>query len=173
VTIDAVPVNGTWWRHVPAGADVLSRPDHPPDLRWQHGDVVEGVYFADSPATAWAEWYRWIAEVGLPPVQALPRDLWRWDIDLSRVAELSTAERLRALGLELPRPGQADWPPFQEAGHRLYRDGWTALLAPSAARPEGRILCVFRDDEQVAGARPVPPPERFDEPPAPPMGMTT
>jgi hypothetical protein len=44
-------------------------------MRWQHGDVVEGWYFADTPETVWAEWYRWLAEAGLPPMQTLPREL--------------------------------------------------------------------------------------------------
>jgi RES domain-containing protein len=171
--IDARHVGGTWWRQVPAGADVLYRPEEPPDMRWQHGEVVEGLYLADSPETAWAEWYRWLAEAGLPPKQALPRDLWRWDVALPRVADLSNAEQLAGLGLAVPRPGWREWSAFQGAGDRLYLEGWPALLAPSAARPSGQVLCVFRDRDLPSGLRPVPPPDRFDEPPAPPTGMTT
>jgi RES domain len=173
VTVDAVPVSGTWWRQIPAGAHVFDRPDQPPDLRWQHGEVVEGMYFADSPETAWAEWYRWLAEVGVPPLQAMPRDLWKWEIAIPRAADLSTAGRLAALDLRPPRPGRLDWPSFQAVGDRLYREGWPALVAPSAARAAGLVLCVFRDEHEPPGVRPVPPPERFDEPPAPPRGMTT
>jgi RES domain-containing protein len=170
---EATHVSGTWWRHVPAGGDVLHRPADPPDLRWQHGDVVEGLYFADSPETAWAEWYRWLAEAGIPPTQALPRDLWRWDVALPRVADLSSPERLEEHGLGMPSPGQRDWPTFQTVGDELYGDGWPGLLAPSAARPDGLILCVFREVRRPPGVEPVPPPERFDRPPTPPTGMRT
>jgi hypothetical protein len=108
VGIEATHVSGTWWRHLPAGGDVLYVPPDPPNMRWQHGEVVEGLYLADSTETAWGEWYRWLAETGLPPMQALPRDLWQWDIAMPRVADLSTEGRLAELGLGLPKPGRAD-----------------------------------------------------------------
>ncbi len=173
MTVETTHVSGTWWRHVPAGADAFYRPDHPADMRWQHGAVVEGWYFADRPETAWAEWYRWLAEAGLPPLQALPRELWRWEVGLPRVADLTTEARLSDCGLGMPTPGRVDWPAFQKTGDDLYARGWRALLAPSAARPEGLVLCVFRDAERPAGLQPIPPPERFDEPPTPPTGMRT
>jgi hypothetical protein len=47
-----------WWRHVPTGADVYFEPPDPADNRWQRGTIVEALYFADSEATVWAEWYR-------------------------------------------------------------------------------------------------------------------
>ena len=58
-------------------------------------------------------------------------------------------------------------------GEALYREGWAGLTAPSAARPDHAVLCLFRAGDAVSGARPVPPPRRVDEPPAPPTGMTT
>jgi hypothetical protein len=56
--VDATSISGTWFRHIPAGADIFYEPPDPPDNRWQRGSVVEAVYFADSEETAWAEWYR-------------------------------------------------------------------------------------------------------------------
>jgi len=47
------------------------------------------------------------------------------------------------------------------------------LLAPSAARPDGKVLCLFRDQHGVVGAEPLPPPRRIDEPPPPPVGLRT
>jgi RES domain-containing protein len=166
-------VSGTWWRQVPAGADPLYRPEEPPDGRWQHGDVVEAMYFADSAATAWAEWYRRLAETGIPPLQALPRELWAWEVSLTRVADLRGDEELASLGLGRPGPNRHDWPAFQAVGDALCEDGWPALIAPSAARPEGFVLCVFRAVERPPGVAPMPPPRLFDEPPPPPQGMTT
>ena len=58
---------GTWFRHVPAGFDAYHRPPEPADNRWQRGEVVDALYFADSEETVWAEWYRFLAEAGLPP----------------------------------------------------------------------------------------------------------
>ena len=84
-----VSLEGVWFRQIPAGADPLSRPPDPPDGRWQRASVVGAIYFADSPATVWAEWYRWLAEAAIPPAMALPRDLWQWEIDLPRVADVA------------------------------------------------------------------------------------
>ena len=70
------------------------RPADPADNRWQRGAIVEALYFGDSEATVWAEWYRFLAEAGLPPSQGLPRDLWRWEISLPEVADLADDGRL-------------------------------------------------------------------------------
>jgi RES domain-containing protein len=146
----------------------------PASSRWQRGHVVGAVYLADSPQTAWAEWYRHLAERAIPPMQTLPRELWRWHVHLERVANMRTAEALAACELPMPRPSHADWRPFQRVGEALHRAGWPALVAPSAARPSGLVLCVFRPGtHRPAGIEPIPPGERVDEPPAPPRGMTT
>lgn len=169
----ATAVSGAWWRHAPAGGDPLYRPAHPASGRWQRGHVVEGMYLADSPDTAWAEFYRYLAEVGQPPDAALPRDLWRWRVALPRVADLRDPTTQRALALAAPRPDRGDWPRFQAAGEALWRAGWPALLAPSAARPASAVLCVFRAPALPRGVEPLGPPDRIEAAPTPPRGMTT
>ncbi|MFL5953789.1 MAG: RES family NAD+ phosphorylase [Gaiellaceae bacterium] len=145
----------------------------PPDNRWQRGHVVDAIYLADSASTAWAEWYRHLAEYGLPPEESLPRDLWDWAVDVE-VADLTTEARLARVGLPLPTPGRRTWPPFQAVGEQLWRDGWHGLVAPSAARPSGQTLCLFwPTGTSIEGAEPKPPPKRVDEVPVPPKGMTT
>lgn len=89
------------------------------------------------------------------------------------VADLSTAERLAAFGLDPPRPGRSGWRAYQEVGEALAADGWAGLVAPSAARPAGLVVCLFRGTGAVAGIRAVPPPTHVDQAPAPPRGMTT
>jgi RES domain-containing protein len=101
---------------------------------------VGAVYLADREQTAWAEWYRMLAERALPPPLALPRELWRIEVKLDQVADLSTADRLARLGLAQPRPGRSTWPAYQEVGERLHVDGCAGLVAPSAARP-GAACC--------------------------------
>jgi hypothetical protein len=172
--VDATAVTGTWWRHIPRDGDVWYRPSDPADGRWQRGSSVEAIYLADSPDTVWAEWYRLLAEYALRPSIHLPRDLWRWRVELPRVADLSTDGRLDRVGLTVPPPGRGSWPLYQAVGERLFADGWPALLAPSAARPEhGRVLCCFRTRPIVDGLVPVPPPEPVDSPPVPPRGLRT
>jgi hypothetical protein len=171
--VDATSISGTWFRHIPAGADVFYQPPDAADNRWQRGSVVEGLYFADSEETAWAEWYRYLAEASLPPHQGLPRDLWRWEISLPNVADLSDDARLARVGLPARQPTRHQWPLFQPIGEQLHGERWPALLSASAARPTGQVLCVFRTGPQVPGTNPLPPPTNIEQPPVVPTGMRT
>jgi RES domain-containing protein len=167
LAVDAIALTGeTWWRHARVGLRFAAVPNPPPDGRWQHGSVVAALYLADSEASAWAEHYRGLAERGLPPGEGFPRNLWRCEVSLARVADLSSPERLAAVGLSAPRPMHSDWPPFQLVGERLFAAGWAAVLAPSAARPDdGRSLAVFRRGGAFPGVRPPRRPRRIDRPP--------
>jgi RES domain-containing protein len=170
---DDTRVRGEWLRHAAAGLPPFPPREDAPDNRWQRGRVVDALYLAESEATVWAEWYRHLAESGIPPQHALPRDLWRWSVD-AEVADLRTEEKLADVGLPAPTPGRSTWPPFQAVGEELWRDGWSGFVAPSAARPAGLTLCLFRDERgSVEGAEPVGRPRRIDAAPAPPVGMTT
>ena len=132
----AVLVTGTWYRHVPAGAAPM--PGRPaPDGRWQRGEQVAGVYLAQDRDTVWAEWYRALAELGEPPDSRLPRDLWRFRIQLEQVADLSAPAALRVLGLPDMLPDRSQWPAFQDAGARLAQEGFRAVLFARAHVPPG------------------------------------
>ncbi len=109
--IGAIKVDGVWWRQVPRGGDPLFQADPPSDGRWQRGEIVGGMYFADSEETAWAEWYRALAEFAIPPERQMPRDLC-WQLDVDRVADLSTERALKRVGLTPPRPNQSEWLAF-------------------------------------------------------------
>ena len=171
--IDPVPVAGTWVRHVPAGGDPGHRTVIPAPGRWQRGTIVAAVYLADAAQTAWAEWYRALAESETRPLARMPRDLWRYAVVIDHVADLTTGSRLARVGLPEPTPTRAQWPAFQAVGERLWSAGYAGVLFTSASRPAGRCLCVFRPGAALPGLRPVPPPVREDEPPPPPRGMRT
>lgn len=170
--VDAISVRGEWIRHAPHHAPLLSRSHVPTDGRWQRATTVRGLYVADEPDTAIAEWYRRLAELGLPPQHSIPHDHHIWTINL-QLADLSTSKRLAALGLSPPQPSRRAWPRFQQAGEQLWRDGWPGLLAPSAARPGSLIACLFDADSwPPPGCQPVRAIEIITVP-APPTGMTT
>ncbi len=171
--VDFDVVQGVFVCHIPHGADPLYRPPHPADGRWQHGHILEAFYLADAPATAWAEWYRALAAAGLPPARALPRDLWRWRIDLKLVALLDSNERLRRVGLRPPLPTARQWPACQDIGDALHDEGYEALLVASAARPSRRNLVVFRTERELAGCTPQRPPTPITDEPPIPRGMRT
>ncbi len=66
--LTAVAVRGRWVKHTYPGSPPLPERDPPPDNRWQRGEVVDALYLADSEETAWAEWYRHLAERAIPPL---------------------------------------------------------------------------------------------------------
>jgi hypothetical protein len=171
--VTTTSIDGVWFRHIPAGGDPNHQADPPGDNRWQRGEVVDALYFGDQEDTVWAEWYRVQAETGLPPERALPRDLWRWRIDLGGIADLSSAAALARLGLPEPEPRHSQHPQFQEIGEALYAKGHSGLLAPSAARPGSCVLCVFRLERLVSGVDPLPPPTTYQKLPIVPRGMRT
>jgi RES domain-containing protein len=172
--VDATVARGLWLRHTPAGADPERRPVPADDNRWQSGDVVDALYVCSDEAGVWAEWYRHLAERGIPPHASLPRDLWTYEIAPLPVADLRTSDRLARVGLPLPAPGRRTWPSFQAVGEQLRRDGFAGILVPSAARPSSLILCVFVTGPPLPDPLAVRrPPHRIKQPPAPPTGMRT
>lgn len=173
VDVDGTRVKSRWFKHAYPGADPSAQRDPIPDGRWQRGAVVGGLYLADTEETAWAEWYRHLAELGVPPNQQMPRDLWTWEVDVE-AADLTTGAQLQRVGLAVPRPGRAGWLAYQHVGERLADEGWDGLVTVSAARPAQKVLCLFRAaGGSITGAQPLPPPLRVASPPAPPTGMTT
>jgi RES domain-containing protein len=172
LSVAVVTVRGRWVKHTYPGSSPLPKRDPPPDNRWQRGDIVDALYLADTEDTAWAEWYRHLAERMIPPLAQMPRELWTWKVD-TEVADLSTLEKLAALGLQAPSPDRREWGAYQRVGERLAKEGWAGLLAPSAARPDGKILCLFRGEHGVRAANPLLPARRVDEPPPPPTGLRT
>ena len=94
--VDAIRVGGEWVRHAPQHSELLGRAAEPTDGRWQRGDVVDALYLADQPDTAIAEWYRFLAEHGLPPGEAIPHEHHVWQLDLEeRMEQRSTILALR------------------------------------------------------------------------------
>jgi RES domain-containing protein len=169
--VDRIAVRGEWIRHAPHRSALLGRAIRPTAKRWQRDEVVRALYLADEPATAVAEWYRFLAERGMWPGAAVPHDHHRWELRLE-LADLSTPRRLAAVGLAAPTPLRADWEPYQLVGEALWREGWRGVLAPSAARPSAKIVCIFADDWPPAGCVPVGADELLDVP-VPPTGTTT
>jgi len=171
--VDPVDGAGIWLRQIRHDADPRLRPQPAGDNRWQRGSVVDALYLAADDETLWAEWYRHLAERGLPPLQQLPRDLWRFRVGSVALADLSDPARLARVGLAPPTPGRKTWPAYQQVGETLWQEGWPGLLAPSAARPDRLILCLFLTTDTPFPATPIPPAKVVAEPPIPPTGMRT
>lgn len=168
-----IHVKGTWWRIARADSDPLFWATEAADGRWQRGSVVRALYLGDSEATVWAEWYRHTSEAGVPPQQRLPCAIWRIDVDLDDVADLTTPGILEGEGIARLDPTRRQWPKTQPIGESCRREGARGLLAPSAARRGGLVLAIFRPEEAIAGVTAVPPPKRFTDLPALPPGLRT
>ena len=168
-----IHVEGTWFRITRPGSEPFVWTDEPADGRWQRGSVVRAIYLGDSEATVWAEWYRHTAELGVPPWRRLPRAVWRVEVDLEEVADLTAEGVLAAHGLLRMDPTRRQWTETQEVGLAYFRDGARAVLAPSAARRGGKVLAVFRRGRAHRGVVAVPPPQRFEKLPAIPRGLRT
>lgn len=171
--VTAVPIEATWWRHIPAEADAFHKPRSPHVNRWQRGHVVDAFYLSDSPDTAYAEWYRTLARLRTPVLEAVPFDLVGFQVSLRHVADLSDPARLGRVGLPAPRPGTSGWSAFQAVGEGLRKAGFDGVLAPTDARPGYLLLCVFRPGEGVPGVLPLGPAIRVTEPPLVPIGLAT
>jgi RES domain-containing protein len=171
--VQRISVAGSWWHQTPHGADPLWLASPPSSGRWQPGGTLAAIYLADEESTAWAEWYRVLAEIALPPTHGMPRDLWRWTIAVGDVADLSTPAKLARLNLEVPSPRRKTWAAYQAVGEELHNKGFGGVLYPSAARPHHQALCLFREDILIPGAEPVRPPITHRDPPAPPTGLRT
>lgn len=164
--VDRIGVDGVWYRHIPHRGSVWWRSEPPPDGRWQRGTAVAGFYLADSRETAWAEWYRQVDELALRPTDQLPRDLWRFEVEVDGIADLRSESQLARVGLAAPLSPRHRWSAFQKIGEQLHGEGCKGLRAVSAARlGSGEILCLFRESEKVSGVRPLPPPAIQRNPP--------
>ena len=168
-----ISVRGTWFRIVRGGDEPFSWTPEPSDGRWQRGDVVRALYLADTEATAWAEWYRHSAELGVPPANRMPRDIWKVAVRVTDIADLTAHGVLAAHGISELAPARRQWPQTQGVGESYFKDAWRGLVAPSAAHVGGRVLAIFRPLPAVPGLRPVPPVRHYVELPPLPTGLRT
>jgi RES domain-containing protein len=131
--------------------------------------VIRGFYLGDSEATAWAEWYRHSAELGVPPQSRLPRVMRAFEVDLDKVTDLTASPDLPQM-----QPTRRQWPTTQPIGERLWKVGSTGLLVPSAAHADGRVLVVFRPTaDPPPGLKALLRPKRYAELPPLPVGLRT
>jgi RES domain-containing protein len=158
---------------VPGGGEAFTWTPEPADGRWQRGGVIRALYLADTEATAWAEWMRHTAELGLPPDRRLPRRTWQYRVRVSDIADLAAPGVLDAHGIADLRPTRRQWPGTQPVGEAYWTAGARGLLAPSAAHDGHRVLALFRPMPTVRGVTPVGRPTDYDRLPYIPTGLRT
>jgi RES domain-containing protein len=167
-------VTGTWWRVGRPSADPLALTPEPADGRWQRGEVIRAIYFADTPETAWAEWYRHSAELGVPPQSRLPRAVYRFTVDVADIADLTEPRVLKRHGFGSLAPTRRQWPTTQPVGEAYFAAGRRGILVPSAAHVDGRVLVIFRPNaRRPSGIRSAGRPKVVNVLPPLPTGLRT
>lgn len=161
--VAAITVRGRWVKHTYPGSPPLPERDPPPDNRWQHGDVVDALYLADSEDTAWAERMRTHAKTPVPdarrPVNAFLANCdcctttptshrpslscvarrWRDHHILSSVMNITLNHRAQELGIDLRDPAAQKElftaPETTDSPPAAKPSGSAAILRPLRPRP--------------------------------------
>jgi hypothetical protein len=96
----------------------------------------------------------------IPPLAQMPRELWTWQVDVE-VADLSTDEKLAAVGLGPPVPGRHGWHAYQHVGEQISAGGWRLRTLevptlPGSERKAGKVDIGDLSPELPAGIDRVP-----------------
>lgn len=100
------------------------------------------LYLCTTRGCAVAEFLRRAERNRLPPGTFLPRALFRYEINLTRVLDLTASETLSAVGLSRGQVVSASWSRTQELGELAHALEFQAILAPSATDVDA-VLAVF------------------------------
>ena len=109
--------------------------------RWNPPDSFATLYLALDLETVVAEFERAARRQGLTPDQFLPRELHEFDVRLTAVLDLTSAEAREALGLGEAELRADDPVRCREVGEATHYIGLEAVMAPSAGA--GTVLAVF------------------------------
>ncbi len=142
--LDPISYAGDVYRHVAAGRHPLSGAGaRSLGGRWNPPQSFATLYLGDRKTAVEAEFRRMARRQGLDPSSFLPRRLYRLEVDLQAVVDLTGAQVLpdaladADFGLDDLTVTQA----IGEAAQYLGREG---ILVPSAAG-DGKVLAVFID----------------------------
>jgi RES domain-containing protein len=142
--LEPVAYAGDLFRHVAAGRHPLSGAGaRSQGGRWNPPQSFATLYLADRQATVEAEFRRMATRQGLHPSQFLPRRIYRLDVELQAVVDLTKPESLPQELADIDLSSD-DLTATQAVGEAAQYLGREAILAPSAAG-EGSVLAVFID----------------------------
>jgi RES domain-containing protein len=141
--IDPIPYRGEAFRHVAAEHHPLSGAGaRTVGGRWNPPNSFATLYLADSRDTVELEFERMVARTGRSVADFLPRRLYRYELALAAVIDLTEAERPE--GLTRIDLGADDVSLTQAIGEAAQYLGNEGIFAPSAAG-SGTVIAVFND----------------------------
>lgn len=134
---------GIAWRHVAAGRPALSGEGaRVVGGRWNPRGSFAVLYLGTSQRAVVNEFHRLAKRQRLDASQFLPRTLYRYDVDLANVLNLSVPTVRDVLEIDEASILVEDLALPQSIGEAAFAAGRTAILAPSAAGPDD-ALAVF------------------------------
>lgn len=137
------PLHTTAYRNQPPGFDPRSGAGaRRRGGRFNPPDSFPVLYLALSPATAAAELHRGAEAMGLPTSAVLPRELYRYDVDLTTVLDLRDEATRQALEVTIDELLAADRSRSTQLGAAAAARGIQALICPSATGV-GYVVAVF------------------------------
>lgn len=113
--------------------------------RFNPPDSFPTLYLCTTRACSAAELRRYANHQVIGLAGLLPRTLYRYDLQLDRVLDLSSSAMLEDLGLVHDQVIGSDWTIPQEIGETAHATGWQALLAPSATGVD-LVLAVYPEN---------------------------
>lgn len=138
-----VPFTGQCWRHLGPRHNPLSGEGariH--GGRFNPPGSFPVLYLCQSRSCAVAELRRFGARQAIGVEGLLPRKLYRYDVALDRILDLTSEEVRAQVGLGLDVLTGPDWTACQELGSTVHSLGAQGISSPSATGV-GEILAVF------------------------------
>ena len=88
----------------------------------------------------------------MTPQSRLPRAVYELRVDVEGIADLTADGVLPKHGIRKLTPSRRQWPRTQPIGEAYFAAGRRGLLVPSAAHVDGRVLVIFRAEEESTPA---------------------
>lgn len=112
--------------------------------RWNPKDLFAAIYLAIPQTACMAELDRVAESQNIPATTMLqaPYKFHTLEVNAARILDLSSTERLSAIGLEAEDISGSDWSACQMVGHAAWFLRFEGILAPSASGA-GMVLTLF------------------------------
>lgn len=144
--IDQIPAaswKGSGWRHVASGRQPLSGEGaRITGGRWNPPRSFSVLYLGSTRETVIAEFHRLAARQRLDPAEFLPRILYRYDVNLTNMLDLTEEASLAMLDTTGIGISGNDLTVPRGIGEAVFASGREGVVAPSAAG-HGVVLAVY------------------------------
>jgi RES domain-containing protein len=113
------------------------------------------LYLCSTAGCAAAEFIRFASKHPLGPAGFLPRSLYRYDVSLTSVLNLTDPQTLEHLDMTLEMVVDEDWSLTQQIGEVAHQFGYQAILNASATGVD-EVLAVLVENIRTGTVGPIP-----------------